>query len=220
MNLIDLAFVAKLAVQFPRTSLVLVAGGFPCQEYSSLNTARSGVSSDRGALVYHLPRVQKLCQEVFTGTVVHMMAECTTMDETQLEAVNKILGVAPVLLDTIDMLYVRRPRLFWITWPIEVMLTASPPRQGAAWLQPGQSCSPRLEQRRSCSVLYLVFGKRSPTPYLRPCTAPHPSFSRAFLCFTRAPPEKRGTWKVAGKSRTTVEEQGIWAANRFMFAPY
>ena len=142
------------------------------------------------------------------------------MDGAQLEAINEILGVAPILLDTIDMLYVRRPHLFWVTWPIEVMLTSSPPRKGTAWLQPGQSCSPCLEQRKDYSVLYLVCGKASPTPYLRPGAAPHPSFSRAFLCFTRALPEKRGTWKVTGKSRTTVQEQGIWAANRFMFAPY
>ena len=133
---------------------------------------------------------------------VELMGECTQMDDDQLIHINDILGVCPLLVKTHKLMLCRRPRHFWITWPVErspdVVITAREHYAGVELIgdPPGV-----------CSVLDK--GWRT-----------HGTFPGHFLTFTRALPEEHGGHKLRGIERTSAEEQAIWASERFQYAPY
>ena len=60
---INVREVDELRRKFPRTSRILLGAGFPCQEYSGLNTQRRGITSARASLVQEIPRIRQLLEE-------------------------------------------------------------------------------------------------------------------------------------------------------------
>ena len=120
----------------------------------------------------------------------------------QLSKVNQILGTKPVGTNAADVLWCRRPRLYWVSWPL---FAASDFKLEDRELytkvrlrgQPAGSCPP---PQRGWKVL--------------------PEFSGRFLTLTRALPEKKPGHKLRGLERIDAAKQEVWAAESYRYAPY
>ena len=197
----DVREVDELRRKFPRTSRILLGAGFPCQEYSGLNTQRRGITSARGSLVQEIPRIRQLLEERF-GVPVDLLAECVaSMDEAQRHQVDRVLGVEGVRICSGKVAWCRRPRLYWISWAVDL---------GDGAVQLGR------EQPRTLELTAVRPPLRS---ILKKNVEPSETFT-TFLTFTRALPEKKPGHKLRGLERISKEEAAVWALDRYRFAPY
>ena len=68
------AAVRRLASIFaPRVDLVLIAGGSPCQDLSSLNAAGKGLEGSRSRLFFEIPRIFELVSRHFAAKMFLMV---------------------------------------------------------------------------------------------------------------------------------------------------
>ena len=68
---IDEAAVRRLASIFaPLVDFVLIAGGSPCQDLSSLNAAGEGLQGSRSSLFFEIPRIFELFSRHFAAKIV------------------------------------------------------------------------------------------------------------------------------------------------------
>ena len=116
---IDGKVVEQLAASIGnRIDLVLLSAGSPCQDLSVLNVDRQGLRGTRSKLFFEIPRVRKLLQQCFSVRVELMFENVFSMSSQGVTMFNQELGVKPYLVDAKYFTWVRRPRLFWVTWPM------------------------------------------------------------------------------------------------------
>ena len=117
---IDIPMVQSWARKFPRTKLVLVAGGPPCQSASGFNVFRREAKQGfRSSLVTSITQVTDCIRRVFTWSQVHFLAENVFSMSPQDRAVrSKALQILPYVLDAGDCSVARRQRLFWFDWQV------------------------------------------------------------------------------------------------------
>ena len=195
--------VRELRLKFPRTTHILLGAGFPCQQFSGLNEDRAGLRSPGGQLVYEIPRCRKLLQEGF-GVPVELLAECVaSMEAADCATISGVLGAVPVKCCSRGVAWCRRPRLYWVSWPLATGTGVS--------LQEGhQQHHASLSADRGPWEAWARPGWRPPST----------DVEFAFLTFTRALPEKSGLWKKRGLDKLCPEGRRIWTNERFRFAPY
>lgn len=108
--------------------LIQVGGGSPCQDLSALLADREGLWGPRSRLFFEKPSIFNDLREVFKCPVHTFVENVFSMTKSNREEFSAQLGVEPVLLDTCHFSGCRRPRPFWVDWPIEA-------RQGETLLQ-------------------------------------------------------------------------------------
>lgn len=105
--------------QFPLVTKVLVAGGWPCINHSSLNINRQGASGATSLLVESLIQVRDWLLEASAAhqlppwTVIELY-ENVLMDQADLEVRSDKLGWYPMYFEAADLAVCRRPRLYWL----------------------------------------------------------------------------------------------------------
>jgi len=188
--------------QHARVSLIILGGGFPCQEFYSLNVQKHGLDPLRGALVRHLPRVRDLLLEAFPGVPLELLAVGARMGPEQSGPVSRILGRAPILIDPSEFLWCRRPRLYWISWPI---VSA-----------PGALIDPEAQP----PTVTLTASRPALCSCLSKGWVPHGDFPGAFGTFTRTVPAPKPGRMLAGSCILSQEEKEVWANEGFRYAPH
>ena len=102
-----------------------MAGGFPCQGISRLNVRRKGLGDVRTALFWEVMRVIELAMEVFGGCDVRCLGENPDSGPPEdLKVISETFGRVPFRLCASQFSNVRRPRLYWLDWPLGPELTA------------------------------------------------------------------------------------------------
>ena len=103
---------------FLRASLVLVTGGPPCQGVSGLNASRTGAEKDpRSSLNIQFKHLFEWVKSAFCWCPVHFMQESVaTMDSRDRRIYSRVADLLPIHMDSDQMGWVRRPRLFWFDW--------------------------------------------------------------------------------------------------------
>ena len=116
------ADVAEWACKFSQCALIIVGAGPPCQGVSGLNSERKGALKDqRSRLFKEVPRVVKLVKGRFPWAMVHLLMESVlSMDEQDRETMSKEVELQPWSIDAIGVSLARRPRLYWLTWELQV----------------------------------------------------------------------------------------------------
>ena len=100
------------------TDAVIIGAGSPCQDLSSLNAHRVGLSGTKSRLFYQVPRIIGLFQKAF-GSKVHFFVENVfSMDKAQVLKFNSALATKPYMIDGGDFTYCHRKRLYWCNWKI------------------------------------------------------------------------------------------------------
>lgn len=107
---------------------IQVGGGSPCQDPSALLADREGLWGPRSRLFFEKPSIFNDLREVSKCPVHTFVENVFSMTKSNREEVSAQLGVEHVLLDTCHFSGCRRPRPFWLDWPIEA-------RQGETLLQ-------------------------------------------------------------------------------------
>lgn len=97
---------------------LLIVAGSPCQDLTALLANRMGLHGSRSRLFYEIPRIHRLCKNRFPGMVALMVENVFSMTEDSRDEFTRILGVQPVLVLASDVSWVRRPRLYWISWEL------------------------------------------------------------------------------------------------------
>jgi len=101
-----------------RIDVVIIGGGSPCQDLSSLNAHRVGLSGEQSRLFYQIPRIIEAFRK-FSSVPVHFLVEnVASMKESEIPKFSKALGVSPYLLDARDFSHAIRRRLYWCSWPV------------------------------------------------------------------------------------------------------
>ena len=129
----------------------LLAGGWPCVDMSVLNEDGKGLAGKNAQLVWSLLRLWCLLREVFDSTEWEFMYENVMSDKlSDIAVINEAVGVLPVLIDSADHCWSRRPRLYWVSWQLPSQLLQledegvyrrarliSPPGEPSVWLDRG-----------------------------------------------------------------------------------
>ena len=124
LELGDLTKIGESTIQSLRRSvgcsvdLVLCGGGSPCQDLSALLADREGLAGSRSKLFYEMPRIFKALREEFDCPVHTFVENVFSMTPASRDDFTKELHVEPILLDCTAFSNCRRPRLFWVDWPV------------------------------------------------------------------------------------------------------
>ncbi|CAK0849798.1 unnamed protein product [Prorocentrum cordatum] len=179
----DPANLARLLRGHGRITKVIVIGGFPCQGFAVLNVAREGSADPRSQLVGHMWRlIEGMRFELPEATVDFLGENVASMAEDEVLALNKMFGRVPVSLDAADLGWVRRPRLYWLSWDLlpsfemsaemkaaadgarpracRVRLVTELPPEVARWTAAGYAAPPY--QFRDCFCLHWADGRKGP----------------------------------------------------------
>ena len=118
VRFVDAAKVKSLLAKAPHVRVVFVVGGSPCQGVSRINVDRGGWRDERTRLARHIPRVAELIRSAAPGVKVHTLGEnVSSMTASDRDAFADLYGSIPVELCSGGCSPVKRPRLYWISWP-------------------------------------------------------------------------------------------------------
>lgn len=119
INKVDKAMIRSWRAQFPRANMVLVGGGWPCVNHSSLNKNRQGAEAATSRLLGDMLQVADELKKVsrplrLPDWKVVEFYENVVMDEADLTTQSQKIGKLPVMNEAADILRCRRPRLYWL----------------------------------------------------------------------------------------------------------
>eukprot|EP00435_Cladocopium_sp_Y103_P015762 s1497_g3.t2 len=97
---------------------LLITAGSPCQDLTVLLANRTSLEGSRSKLFFEIPRIHGVCEERFPGKVALMVENVFSMTSAAREKFSEALGIKPVLVQASDISWVRRPRLYWLSWKI------------------------------------------------------------------------------------------------------
>ena len=122
VNLVTLDMVKHWANLFPRVTEVHVWGGFPCVHLSSARSDRLNLEGEGSNLFFKLVDLIEWCEHVFAPRVpVEFVIENVfSMDVSARQQISLRLAIKPLKLDPADCTPMSRPRLAWISKPVEV----------------------------------------------------------------------------------------------------
>eukprot|EP00438_Fugacium_kawagutii_P017132 Skav204406 [mRNA] locus=scaffold4169:257893:259056:+ [translate_table: standard] len=117
---IDEAMVREWSLKFSQVSLILVAGGPPCQGVSGLNAAKKGALRDaRSCLFTHVARVRELLKAGFPWAQVRSLMESVgSFNEEDEGHMSNSFGNSPWYIDASGLSLAHRPRLYWVDWEL------------------------------------------------------------------------------------------------------
>lgn len=97
---------------------IFIPAGSPCQDLTALLANRKGLAGSRSKLFSEIPRVYRLCCQRFPGKVALMVENVFSMTVEARQQFSEVLGIKPVLVLASDLSWVKRPRLYWVTWEV------------------------------------------------------------------------------------------------------
>eukprot|EP00435_Cladocopium_sp_Y103_P013721 s1034_g3.t1 len=186
------------SLKFGQVVLVLLGAGPPCQGVSGLNAGRRGALGDeRSNLFVHVERVRRLLQRFFAWCPVHVLMESVaSMDQEDKDIMSNSFGDSPWQVDSEFLTWCRRPRLYWVTWPLQ---------EGPGVLISGDTVSLSAEVRLED---FLTPGWTKVEP------------DRAFPTFTTSRPRAKPGHRPAGIHHCDFDTLARWEADSFRYPPY
>lgn len=201
--------------QFPRARRVLIGGGWPCVNHSSLNKARKGAAADSSLLLDDMLQVAAWLKEVsaplrLSDWKVQEFYENVVMDEVDLHTQSSKIGCLPIMNEASDVLWCRRPRLYWVK-NIEVIEANDMKLLKSQ--QVGALRQPLTVAKIECDKPPLEWFLRDNCIKLQQKHEP-------FFCFARPQPRSEPPPDPAGYDRCSPKTLGRWRGDSFRLAPY
>lgn len=183
-----------------KVDIFLISAGSPCQDLTVLLAGRAGLAGSRSKLFFEIPRIYELCRARFGEKVVFMVENVFSMSGESRSEFSRVLGVPPVLIEASDLSWVRRPRLYWCSWPVQ-------PAGDEKLIDMGDYMHLQLPDHRHESD-HWVQGT-----WTRMGRGPLPTFTRAL-------PRDHPPLQPAGIASATSEAQQRWVEDRYRFQVY
>lgn len=186
------------SLKWGQVDLVVLGGGPPCQGVSGLNAGRRGALLDeRSNLYVHVRRVRDLLKEHFPWCPVHVLMESVaSMDREDKDVMSHSFGDQPWEIDAENLTWCRRPRLYWITWPLQ-------PGEGAEMHGATVTLSAEVDLDN-----FLMPGWNKVDQ------------SRSFPTFTTSRPRNRPGHRPAGIHQCDAETISRWENDQYRYPPY
>ncbi|CAE7439662.1 unnamed protein product [Symbiodinium sp. CCMP2592] len=109
---IDAETISKLVTSVGyRLDFVLLAAASPC----------TSLSKNDASLFFDINRIYSLLRDSFAVPVHLMVENLANIPPDDIRSFNEALDLKPYLVDSKYFTWVRRPRLFWVTWGISLM---------------------------------------------------------------------------------------------------
>ena len=200
---VDAAKVKALLAKAPHLKVVFVVGGSPCQGVSRINVGREGWSDERTQLARHIPRVAELIRTAAPGVKVHTLGEnVASMTADDRDAFSVLYGSIPVELCSGGCSPVKRPRLYWISWPLEKSADLSYSAQGSVVIATLHGSHPEWAGR-------LERGAARPEGEIEP-----------FATFVRPIPRSTPPLSPAGLKSSPPAALERWRQDEYRYPPY
>ena len=212
---VDKAMVRTWRLQFPRTKQVLIGGGWPCINHSSLNANRQGAEAASSRLLDDMLGIVEALKQVsrplrLPDWEILELYENVVMDEDDLAAQSHKIGCLPLMCEAADALHCRRPRLFWLK-NIPVLRG-----QDLKLLKDQQ-----VGELTTKLTVAKITTKKPPLAWFlrRGCTKFHDD-GRPFFTFARPIPRAEPPKQPAGFDRCDAKTLGRWRGDAYRLAPY
>ena len=183
---------------------VIITAGSPCQDLSTLNVVGQGLEGERSKLFQKVPDLIEAAERVFVKCVTWFVENVFSMGLEARAQFSSALQVIPLLLDAKDFTRVRRPRLFWCSWPAAKYL---PP--GAVVTEKGEGLSRYLKVevtvQRAEAKLWPLAGWQLLDPEVD------------LPCFTRPIRRRHPPLRPVGLERATAEAQARWVNDGYRY---
>ncbi|CAE7825917.1 unnamed protein product [Symbiodinium sp. CCMP2592] len=101
-----------------RLDLVLFTAVSPCHCLGGVGDGTATSSTQQQLLFWEIPRVYELLKQSFAVPVHLLLENLADIPDSAIAAFNEALRLKPYLVDAKSFTWVRRPRLFWVTWGI------------------------------------------------------------------------------------------------------
>ena len=92
-----------------------LVGGSPCQDLSSANTNRQGLTGIRSGLFYKFLEILKVKKPKY-----FILENVESMDDANRDIISNLMGVSPVMINASSFSAQNRKRLFWCNWKVEL----------------------------------------------------------------------------------------------------
>eukprot|EP00435_Cladocopium_sp_Y103_P004459 s2071_g1.t1 len=212
---VDKAMVSTWRAQFARCETVVVGGGWPCINHSSLNAERQGADAASSRLLDDMLELVKLLQQVsrplrLPEWKIVEMYENVMMDERDLTTQSRKIGCLPLMCEAGDVLHCRRPRLFWLK---NIELLRGSDLEVLEEQQVG-------ELTTKLSVVKLTTRKPPLDWFLRKNCSKLVDDGRPFFTFARPIAKSEPPRNPAGYDRCDAKTLGRWRGDAYRLAPY
>jgi len=212
---VDRAMVKSWRLQFPRAQKVVLGGGWPCVNHSSLNTNRLGAEADSSRLLDVMLALAEQLKQV--SRPLHLpdwdiieFYENVVMDQQDLTVQSDKIGVLPIMCEAADALRCRRPRLFWLK-NLSIMEGAD------LQLLPEQQVG---NLQTKLTVAKITTEKPPLEWFLRRGCTKLIDDGRPFFTFARPMPRAEPPRDPAGYDRCDAKTLGRWRGDAYRLAPY
>ena len=110
----------KALAKVPGVTGIVVGGGSPCQGLSRLSSTRAHMDDERSALFYEATRIMEMVEDLAESRQLWVLKflENVVADKEDVREISGALRIHPVLVESGKLGRVRRPRLYWLSWPI------------------------------------------------------------------------------------------------------
>lgn len=180
--------------------VILIAAGSPCQDLSRLLANRQGLQGSRSRLFFEIPRIYQMCLARFPGKVHLLVENVESMTNESKAQFSQTLGCKPLFIQAHQLTAVRRPRLYWCSWPVA-------PQANEQVVETEFVISWTFDLPGGVARDWVDDG------WSRPCNEPLPTFTRALP--RSAPPAK-----PAGYEHSSCAARTRWAADAHRFQVY
>ena len=200
---VDLAMIRGWSNMFPRLEEVHIWGGFPCVHLSSARSDRLNLEGEGSNLFFQLVRIIEMAEQTFEPAVpVHFVIENVySMDVSARQEISLRLDVKPVKLDPADCSPMSRPRLAWLSRPIES-------QRGISLIDHGDFVEVKMDASFPALQAWITPGWGQAEGEVI-----YPTFMKSIV--RRRPPPN-----PAGLRRCDPATVGRWQSDEFRFPPY
>ena len=174
----------------------------PCQDLSQANASCAGLAGERSSLFFELEQKRELYDKLWPkAEVARILENVASMSPTDHAIIDSHRGNEGLKVCPHPLYPVRRPRLFWLDWPVqedeESQLRQRNGFRSLHFVGPRLSVRTFLDKQESVTANFVSF----------------PSFMRAMR--RRSPP-------LAPRGLEDCDEKALelWTADHFRFPPY
>ncbi|CAK0910046.1 unnamed protein product, partial [Prorocentrum cordatum] len=183
---------------------VVLTAGSPCQDLASINVVGTGLEGSRSRLFFRVPELIQAAEAAFPKRTMWFVENVFSMTLESRAEFTRALGVTPVFLDARCLTHVRRPRLYWCSWPVTAFLAsdATVETKGvgeAAYFKVSLAVE-RLPLSASLLEGWSTLDPEADLP-----------------CFTRPIPRRHPPFRPVGLNRASVLAAERWAADSYRY---
>ena len=198
--------IEAIARAAPNLQLLFLESGSPCQDLSGANADAPGLTGGRSSLVYTVwdlrSRIIHVLRRVSVLTLIENVQSMDSHGPQAREQFTQLTGSVPVAVCASGISEVRRPRYYWIDWPVT----------------PGPNVS---IDNLGTKVAVKLSGTIPPqTRQLQRGWHRIANEDGPFATFMRSIPRTRRTFKPCGVDSCDADTLERWERDRYRYPPY